>query len=319
MVLGAARALVPRLPPTDTAIRYYGLALQATPDDPQILARMGYELVHAGRKRDALAMFDRAVAITPAWAEVQFGRAMLLQETDDHEAALAAFDLALAVNPDHDRALYGLALSLIALQRLDDAVAPLERNTKLQPMSPYGWYQLARVQFDRGKPDKTQRHPGPPRHVRAQDRARRLARETGLQGAAEALTPGRRHRAPRRSAGRAVRLNGLVAAGRKLFILRAVCRHAPATPAATARAPTRAPRRPGDVGNAASAVVRLGGACHAVDREAPGVLEQESPYHRRSCWPSGSSSRSSSATSRANWPSTSSAGRSRSGWGRRDR
>ena len=70
--------------------------------------------------------------------------------------AIDAFHAALAIQPDHDRALYGLALSLIALRRLDEAVPPLERNTKLQPMSPYGWYQLGRVQFDRGKPDKTE-------------------------------------------------------------------------------------------------------------------------------------------------------------------
>ena len=28
--------------------------------------------------------------------------------------------------------------------------APLQRNTKLQPLSPYGWYQLGRVQHDLG-------------------------------------------------------------------------------------------------------------------------------------------------------------------------
>ena len=39
--------------------------------------------------------------------------------------------------------------SLIRLQRLDEAVAALKRNTELQPMSPYGWYQLARVHVDR--------------------------------------------------------------------------------------------------------------------------------------------------------------------------
>ena len=164
---------------TDTAIKYYGLALEATPDDPQILASLGYELMHAGRKRDALAMFDRAVAIKPEWAEVQFGRGMLAQEAGDHDAALAAFDLAIGANPDHDRALYGKALSLIALQRKDEAVAPLERNTKLQPMSPYGWYQLARVQFDRGKLDKTR---AILEHLATFEPkvAAQLARETGL-------------------------------------------------------------------------------------------------------------------------------------------
>ena len=67
---------------------------------------------------------------------------------DDHEAAVAAFRRVLEISPDHDRALYGLGLSLISLKRLDEAVPVLERNTKLQPMSPYGWYQLGRVQFE---------------------------------------------------------------------------------------------------------------------------------------------------------------------------
>jgi tetratricopeptide (TPR) repeat protein len=164
---------------TDTAVKYYGLALETTPDDPQILASMGYELLQAGRKRDALAAFDRAVALRPSWAEVHFGRGMLQQELNDHESALETFDLALAANPDHDRALYGKALSLIALQRRDEAVAPLEKNTKLQPMSPYGWYQLARVQFDRGKTDKARAILD---HLATFEPkvAAQLARETGL-------------------------------------------------------------------------------------------------------------------------------------------
>ena len=74
---------------------------------------------------------------------------------------------------------YGVGLSLIALRRLDEAVPPLERNTKLQPMSPYGWYQLGRVQFDRGKVDKTE---AIIRHLATFEPkiAAQLARETGL-------------------------------------------------------------------------------------------------------------------------------------------
>ena len=58
-------------------------------------------------------------------------------------------------------------------------MAPLERNTKLQPMSPYGWYQLARVQFDRGKPDKAR---AIIEHLATFEPkvAAQLARETGL-------------------------------------------------------------------------------------------------------------------------------------------
>ena len=69
---------------------------------------------------------------------------------------------------------------LIRLQRFDDAVVALKQNTKLQPMSPYGWYQLARVQFDRGKPDKTQAIID---HLAKFEPkvAAQLARETGLK------------------------------------------------------------------------------------------------------------------------------------------
>jgi tetratricopeptide (TPR) repeat protein len=163
----------------EPAIRCYERMLALDPDDTTALAALGFRLAEEGRKREGLAKFDRVVALRPKDAEMHFNRAFLLQELHDHEAALAAFDRTLALNPDHDRALYGKALSLIALRRLDEAIAPLEKNTRLQPMSPYGWYQLGRVQFDRGKPEKTQAiidHIGKfePK-VAAQ-----LARETGL-------------------------------------------------------------------------------------------------------------------------------------------
>ena len=162
------------------AVRCYERILAADPDDAQALASMGFRLAEEGRFRDALARFDRVARIAPERPDAHYNRAYLLQKLNDHEAALDAFDRTLAIAPDHDLALYGKALSLIALKRLDEAVAPLERNTKLQPMSPYGWYQLGRVQFDRGKPDKTQTiidHLG-----RFEPKvAAQLARETGLK------------------------------------------------------------------------------------------------------------------------------------------
>ena len=93
---------------------------------------------------------------------------------------MAAFRRALELNPKHDRALYGVALSLIATRRLEEAVAPLKQNTKLQPMSPYGWYQLARVQFELGRRDEAQKVLD---HLQRFEPkvARQLERETGLK------------------------------------------------------------------------------------------------------------------------------------------
>jgi tetratricopeptide (TPR) repeat protein len=164
----------------DNALRHYRAALALAPDDPLVLACMGFHLAQQGRRDEALVCFDRVIAQRPDDAEARFDRGFLLQEQGDHGRAIDAFRETIARNPDHDRAHYGLALSLIALRRLDEAVPPLERNTKLQPMSPYGWYQLARVQCERGKRDKAQAIVD---HLaRFEPKvAAQLARETGLR------------------------------------------------------------------------------------------------------------------------------------------
>ena len=74
-----------------------------------------------------------------------------------------------------------MGLVLIRLQRLDEAVAALKRNTELQPMSPYGWYQLARVQVDREQPEEAVKII---RHLEGFEPkvAAQLVRETGLPG-----------------------------------------------------------------------------------------------------------------------------------------
>lgn len=166
----------------DVALEYYRKMLDLDPADTLALASIAFNCAQLGRKREALAMFDRVVALKPGDAEAHFDRAFLLQEMNDHAGAILAFDRALAVDPDHDRALYGKALSLIATRRIAEAVAPLRRNTKLQPMSPYGWYQLARVQNELGRRDEAQKIVD---HLATFEPkfARQLERETGLKSA----------------------------------------------------------------------------------------------------------------------------------------
>ena len=61
------------------------------------------------------------------------------------------------MDPQLDRAWYGLGLALIRQGRFDEATEALKRNTDLQPMSPYGWYQLAKVHMDRHEPDQARK------------------------------------------------------------------------------------------------------------------------------------------------------------------
>jgi tetratricopeptide (TPR) repeat protein len=164
----------------ELALEYYRKMLALDPNDSLALASIAYQSAELGHRQAALAMFDRLVQMNPDDAEAHFNRGFLLQERNDHEGALAAFGRALAINPDHDRSLYGTALSLISTRRLEEALAPLKKNTRLQPMSPYGWYQLARVQHDLGHDDEAQRVLDQLAKFEP-NVARQLERETGLK------------------------------------------------------------------------------------------------------------------------------------------
>ena len=75
---------------------------------PLALASIAFQTAQLGKKREALAMFDRLLQVAPDDAEAHFNRGFLLQELNDHAGAMAAFERAIALNPDHDRAHYGL-------------------------------------------------------------------------------------------------------------------------------------------------------------------------------------------------------------------
>ena len=69
-----------------------------------------------------------------------------------------------------DRAWYGLGLALIRQGRFEEAATALKRNVELQPMSPYGWYQLARVHMDRHEPQEARKILQAPRPTTAPSR-----------------------------------------------------------------------------------------------------------------------------------------------------
>ena len=49
----------------------------------------------------------------------------------------------MQLRPSIDRAWYGLGLVLVRSGKLHEALDAFRRNIKLQPFSPYGYYQLA--------------------------------------------------------------------------------------------------------------------------------------------------------------------------------
>jgi len=102
------------------------------------------------RGAEAEALLRKALDITPDYSAAWFNLGFLTQKRGQHDRALECFDQAIRFHEKMDRAHYGRALSLIALNRPEEAKAALERTIDLQPMSPYGYYQLATLHHKLG-------------------------------------------------------------------------------------------------------------------------------------------------------------------------
>jgi predicted Zn-dependent protease len=150
------------------------------PDDAYALASRAHLRAQRGDRAGAIADAQSLVAVHPARSAADwFNLAFLLEAEGRLRGGRARLPPRHRDRPKLDRAWYGLGLTLIRLGRHDDAVKALERNTKLQPMSPYGWYQLARVHMDRQQPDEALKII---RHLKGFEPkvAAQLERETGL-------------------------------------------------------------------------------------------------------------------------------------------
>jgi len=142
----------------EAALAVFSAMRERWPHDAYVLGSRSHLNARLGRSAEALADAQALTAAHPLRGAADwFNLAFLLDEAGRPEDAEPAFRQALALDQRLDRAWYGLGLALIRLRRLDEAVVAFKRNTELQPMSPYGWYQMARVQLDRRQPAEARR------------------------------------------------------------------------------------------------------------------------------------------------------------------
>ena len=103
----------------------------------------------------------------------------MCEELGKLDPAERGFRAALALDDKLDRAWYGLGITLFRQFRFEEAVDALKTNTRLQPMSPYAWCQLARAYVKLDRPDEAAKVI---RHLKGFEPkfAAQLERETGL-------------------------------------------------------------------------------------------------------------------------------------------
>ena len=89
-------------------------------------------IVDVGRDAEALAEFDRAIALEPKMAEAYLGRALALKKLSRLEEALASIDKAIEIKGDVAKMHEARASLLRSLGREDDARATDARAAELE-------------------------------------------------------------------------------------------------------------------------------------------------------------------------------------------
>jgi tetratricopeptide (TPR) repeat protein len=154
--------------------------LKRWPDDVLALNSLAYDAIQTQHPAIALDYYARVLRLQPEVSNAHFNHAFVAEELGQTEVAEQGFRAALQIEEKMDRAWYGLGLVLVRQGRLDEALVALKRNTSLQPMSPFGWYQMARVHVDLQQPEEAR---AVIRHLKGFEPkvAAQLERETGLK------------------------------------------------------------------------------------------------------------------------------------------
>lgn len=123
----------------------------------QMLVAQAEGLLWIGRREDALATLDAAIATEPLDRETFAARARALMLRGRNGEALAAFDAILRENATDVVALIGRAQTQAALGRHPAALADLDRALKLDERQPYARYVRGFVLEASRQPDKAKK------------------------------------------------------------------------------------------------------------------------------------------------------------------
>ncbi len=109
---------------------------------------------HAVERRwfKAVRWQERATRLAPQDAAMHYNLGYLRDRVGDVVGAEVSFRQAVNLAPQLDQAWYGWGRVLRRLGRWPEALEAQTRNTQLQPLSPHGWVEMARLQCLLGNP-----------------------------------------------------------------------------------------------------------------------------------------------------------------------
>jgi len=126
-------------------------ALKIAPTSPDAHANLGLVLGALKRPADALASFDRALALDANHFEALANRGHVLLDLGRNDDALAVLDTVLAREPRHLPSRVNRANALVALGRPDEAIAEYDTALALNPNDLKALFNRANALFRAGR------------------------------------------------------------------------------------------------------------------------------------------------------------------------
>ena len=111
----------------------------AAGNDAQAYTTRGQALARSGKTEEALAEFDKAIALDPYNAHALYSRGLLYQGEKQHQLAIDDFTAANGLTPQQAEPLLGRALSYLALDKIKEAAADLDEAVQADPQNAQIW------------------------------------------------------------------------------------------------------------------------------------------------------------------------------------
>ena len=107
--------------------------------DAQGYATRGQALAKSGKTEEALAEFERALALDPYNVQALYGRGLIYQGEKKHQQAIEDFSAANGLKPQQIEPLLARATSYLALDKAKEAAADLDEAVQADPNNAPAW------------------------------------------------------------------------------------------------------------------------------------------------------------------------------------
>jgi Tfp pilus assembly protein PilF len=107
--------------------------------EAQATTAHGEALVRSGKAEEALAEFDKALALDPHNAEALYNRGLLYQNEKQHQSAIDDFTSANGLTPQRAEPLLARAISYLALDKIREAATDLDEAVQADPQNAQIW------------------------------------------------------------------------------------------------------------------------------------------------------------------------------------